>query len=110
MLEECQRNLTKKLPAALPIFNEILAAINPEVLPNPPLEEYQRWIEIIEAKDAPILAVAVLSKVNCLLTLNSKDFTPEVSTQAGLMIQSPAEFIKDIRGIIERGLEGRGRN
>lgn len=34
VLEECQRNLHKKIPLALPIFNQLISQINPEILPN----------------------------------------------------------------------------
>ncbi len=105
VLEECQRNLSKKLPAALPIFTQLLAAINPEIQPNPPLAESIGWTGVIEAKDAPILAAAVLAKVDRLLSLNTKDFTPEVAAQSGLNIQTPAEFVRKIREIVERGLQ-----
>lgn len=104
VLAECQRNLNKKLPAALPIFTQLIAAIDPAIQPYPPLAELIRWIAIIEAKDAPILAAAVLAKVDRLLSLNTKDFTPEVAAQSGLTIQTPAEFVREIREIVERGL------
>ena len=39
VLDECERNLRQKLPAALPIFAELLTAIAPEILPDPPPEE-----------------------------------------------------------------------
>lgn len=104
VLEECDRNLNKKLPAALPIFTQLLAAIDPEIVPNPPLSESERWTTIIEAKDAPILAAAVLAKVDRMLSLNTKDFTPEVAMQSGLIIQTPADFVREIRAIVERGM------
>lgn len=31
VLEECDRNLRKKIPAALPIFTQLIATINPEI-------------------------------------------------------------------------------
>jgi predicted nucleic acid-binding protein len=104
VLEECQRNLSNKLPAALPTFNQLISSINPEILPNPPLTESARWFIIIEAKDAPILAAAVIAKVDRLLTLNTKDFTSEVAIQSELTIQTPAEFVREIREFVERGL------
>jgi predicted nucleic acid-binding protein len=104
VLLECERNLSKKLPDALPIFSQLIAAINPEILPNPTIEESNRWVRIIEAKDAPILAAAVLAKVDRLLSLNTKDFTAEVGIESGLIIQTPAEFIREIREIVQRGL------
>ena len=105
ILEECDRNLRKKLPAAQPIFVQLLIDITPEIQPDPPTAESARWITIIEAKDAPILAAAVLANADRLLTLNTKDFTPEVARQSGLIIQTPAEFVRNIREIVERGLQ-----
>ncbi|NJK69965.1 MAG: PIN domain-containing protein [Microcoleus sp. SU_5_3] len=104
VLDECDRNLRKKLPAALPIFTQLLADINPEFQPDPSLEESLRWVDIIEAKDTPILAVAVLANVDRLLSLNTKDFTAEVAARSRLIIQTPAEFVREIREIVEEGL------
>ena len=104
VLEECDRNLRKKLPASLPIFTQLLANINPEFQPDPSLEESLRWADIIEAKDTPILAAAVLANVDRLLSLNTKDFTAEVAAQSGLMIQTPAQFVREIREIVEEVL------
>ena len=104
VLEECERNLRKKLPTALPIFTQLIATINPEIQPDPSLEESSRWAAIIEAKDTPILAAAVVANVDRLLTLNTKDFTAEVAAQSGLIIQTPAEFVREIREIVGKGL------
>jgi hypothetical protein len=104
ILDECERNVRKKLPAVLPIFTELLAAISLEILSDPPAAEVARWEAIIEAKDAPILAAAVLAAPDRLLTLNPKDFTPEVAIQSGLVIQAPGDFVQEIRTIIEAGL------
>ena len=104
VLDECERNLQKKLPDALPVFAELLANIGPEILPDPPLEESARWETIIDAKDAPILAAAVMAGPDRLLTLDVKDFTPAVAAQAGLIIQTPGDFVKEIRRVIEKGL------
>jgi predicted nucleic acid-binding protein len=104
VLAECERNLRKKLPAALPVFAELLAAIGLEIVADPPPEESARWESIIEAKDAPILAAALIAAVDRLLTLNPKDFTPEVARQSGLIIQPPGDFVREIRAIVEAGL------
>ncbi|HEY9702103.1 MAG TPA: hypothetical protein V6C58_06640 [Allocoleopsis sp.] len=68
------------------------------------LEESHKWITIIEAKDAPILATAILGKCPRLLTLNTKDFTPEVAMATGLIIQTPSQFIQEVRGIVTNNL------
>lgn len=104
VVTECERNLTKKLPAALPVFAELLTQINLEIQPDPPLSESNRWNTIIEAKDAPILAAAIGAKIDRLLSLNTKDFTSEVAMTSGLTIQTPAQFIQEIRELVVSGL------
>ncbi len=61
VIEECDRNITKKLPKAIPILKQILSVINPEILPNPAIADVVKWETIIEPKDAPILAAALLA-------------------------------------------------
>lgn len=104
VLEEAERNLRNKLPRALPNFARQMAQLQLEIVPPPTDEEVQRWAGIIEAKDAPILATAVSAQVERLVTLNSKDFTPEVAAQSGLRILSPAELVQEIRALVGGGL------
>jgi predicted nucleic acid-binding protein len=101
---ECDRNINKKLPAALPILKQILKIINPEIVPDPSITESSQWENIIESKDAPILAAALSAKADRLLSLNTKDFTSFVAAQSGLTIQTPSEFIQEIRSIISQEL------
>lgn len=104
VITECERNLRKKLPAGLPVFAQLLTNINLVIVDDSPPIEVERWFPYIEAKDAPILAAAVQAKVDRLLTLNSKDFTPQVATVSGLTIQPPGEFVREIRAIVKLGL------
>jgi hypothetical protein len=62
VIEECDRNITKKLPKAIPILKQILSAINPDILSNPVIADVVKWETIIEPKDAPILAAALLAQ------------------------------------------------
>jgi predicted nucleic acid-binding protein len=100
VLDEAERNLRKKLPRALTNFATQMGQLILEIVPNPPKEESAKWEKIIEAKDAPILAAAVIAQVDCLVTLNTKDFTPYVAEQSGLLIQTPSEFVREIRSIV----------
>ncbi len=104
VLDEAERNLRKKLPAALPVFAELMAVLNLEIVPDPPPTTYHRWLTIIEAKDAPILEAAATANVDRFLTLNTKDFTPFVAEQSGLLIQTPGEFITAVRNLISTNL------
>jgi len=104
ILDEAERNIRAKLPRALPNFAEQMAHINLEIVAEPTIEESARWESIIEAKDAPILAAAVIANVDRILSLNTKDFTPDVTEKCGIPIQTPAQFIEDIRNIIDLGV------
>lgn len=104
VLDETERNLRKKLPRALPNFAAQLARLRLEILPDPTIEQVERWKEIIETKDAPILCAAVASGVDRFITLNTKDFTPEVATQSGLTFLTPAQFVEEIRLLVTEQL------
>lgn len=106
VLDETERNLRKKLPAALPVFAKLMIAINPEIVPDPSPEEVIRWQSVIEPQDAPILAAAVAASPDRFLTLDVKDFIedPHVAKKSGLRIETPAEFVQAIRTLVEEGL------
>ncbi len=104
VLDEAERNLRKKLPRALPNFAAQMARLRLEILPDPSPEQVKQWEEIIEAADAPILCVAVASGVDRFITLNTKDFTPDVADKSGLTIQTPAESIEDVRRLVTDNL------
>lgn len=103
VLDEVERNIRKKLPRALPNFAEQLSQLNLEILTDPSVEESSKWENVID-KDAPILAAAVNAKVDRILSLNTWDFTQEVAEKCGIPIQTPAQFIHDIRDIIDIGI------
>jgi len=112
VLDETERNLRKKLPAALPVFAELMMAINPEVVPDPSPEEVIRWQSVIEPRDAPILAVAVAAAPDRFLTLDVKDFIEptRVAEKSGLKIETPAEFVQAVRALVEEGLSQPGES
>ena len=100
VVEECERNLAKKLPQSLGVFRSIVSTINPEILSDPELSEVSSLMDIIEPKDVPILGAALQGEVSCLLTPNTKDFTPNVADRVGLKIQTPGQFIQEVRGLL----------
>lgn len=104
VLMETERNIRLKFPEILPVLSEFLIHLNIQVLDDPDLEQYGRWLPLIEEKDAPILEAAVQCAPDYLLTLNSKDFTPAVAEATGLVILSPGEFVERIRFIFSQHL------
>lgn len=104
ILDEVERNLRKKLPQSLPVLAELLAAIPLQIVADPRQEEVRPWISIIEVKDAPLIAAAVQENVDRFITLNTKDFTKNVAEKSGLNIQTPGEFMQDLRKILQERL------
>ncbi len=100
VLDEAERNIRHKLPNALKVFAELMAVLALEIIEDPEPSAWQDWQDVIEMKDAPILAAAVSAQVDRLLTLNTKDFTAEVAAQSGLVIQTPAQFIVELRDLV----------
>jgi len=86
-------------------MTELLGHIAPEIVDDPAEEAFERWLAHIEAKDAPILEAAIRAGVNYLVTLNSRDFTPQVASLSSLSIVSPSEMIERLRAIVTAGLE-----
>lgn len=103
VLTESERNLRKKLPRGLSIFAEILSLMVLEVLEDPSPEACNVWKPIIEPKDTPVVAAAVAGKATVLLSLNTKDFTADAGNKAGMLLLTPAQFLQQLRPIIESG-------
>lgn len=96
-LLEAERNIGKKLPpAALKRFHFLLEKIPLLITPHPSAEEVRFYQAVIHEKDAPILAAAVGSKADYLVTLDRHDFMTEKIRRAHLPIQilTPGEFFR----------------
>lgn len=104
VLDEVERNVRKKLPRALANFAAVLAQLPLEIVPDPEDDACLQWAAIIEMKDTPILAAALLAGVDRLVTMNTKDFTPAVAQATGLVIQTPGDFMQNIRRLVEENL------
>ena len=100
VLDEAERNVRRKLPHGLPVLADILGHVQLEIVDDPSLQSFARWLDCIEDKDAPIVEAAVAANVDYLLTLNSRDFTPAVADRSGLKIWTPAQFVERLREIV----------
>lgn len=94
---EIERNLTKKLAAAVPVYKAYLPKINLEIIPLPPIEEMRKFSGVIADKDVPVLVCALLGKADFLVTGDKKDFAKlKVKGRYPFKIVSPVEFIEII--------------
>lgn len=92
-LTEAERNLSTKLPAALPAFRLLLQAAV-EVLPDPPASVVQSVADHAHVKDVPILAGAIWGKADFLATFNIRHFQPRHTPP---LILQPGKILARIR-------------
>lgn len=71
---EIERNLTKKFPAAIPIYKEYIPKLNLEIAPLPSPEEVKRLSGHTAGKDVPVLASALNGRADFFVTGDKKDF------------------------------------
>ena len=93
-LGECRRNLKKKLPDALPVFNRIIE-MSVKVIDNPSNKSIQRVKNMAHLKDLSILAATVQCEANYLITFNIKHFHP--APAFSLEVCKPGDLLKKIR-------------
>ncbi len=108
VLQEVERNLVKKLPEALPDYRNLLIHLPLETVADPSPEDLLPWLDIVAAKDAPIVAAAKAAGVQYLVTLDAQHLTnkPRLALAADLVICKPGELIERVRALIARNLSG----
>lgn len=71
---EIERNLTRKLTAALPVFKEYLPRLNLEIIPLPTYEALAPWFGVTVDKDVPVIVSAINGMADFLVTGDTGDF------------------------------------
>lgn len=94
-LLEIERNIKKRLPAILDIYQSYLPKLRLEIVPLPTPEALKPYFNRIADKDAPVLASAVISGADYLVTGDKKDFDPLRDDKSlSLKVVSPSELIQ----------------
>lgn len=93
VIDECTRNIQKQLPTALPFFQTILdASFLTVIVPHEKYLDTARGQA--DDKDVPILAAALQTRADVLVTFNTKDYFPHKSPP---LILRPGDVVKAIR-------------
>jgi predicted nucleic acid-binding protein len=98
VLIEAERNIKAKLGEEdLLRFYQLLGAVDFVVEPPVSAREIADYSHLIEEKDAHVLAAAVVSGAQFLLTLDTKHFMTERLSKAdlGLTVVTPGHFIRE---------------
>jgi predicted nucleic acid-binding protein len=99
VLEEVERNLTRKAPHALRDFQALTKLVDPERADKTTLEELQQAAVYTALKDAPIVAAAIKADVDYLVTWDPKHLInpAEVAERSGLNSLTPGELMDMVR-------------
>ena len=99
VLREAERDIRAKLGSdALVGFYQRLASVPLELPKDPTPKEIAVQSQIIDAKDAHVLAAALGAGVDVLLTLDRKHFFCRKVREAGLLfsITTPGDFLRTL--------------
>ncbi len=98
VLEECIRILKTKFPEKTYILPILLENFGFKITKDPSEKEVEKFIGIIDFKDAPILAAAIKHKADYLITLDKKHFLNqkvlEFIRDKKISILTPKEFLE----------------
>ncbi len=99
VLQEAERNIQAKMtPTALQRFYLLLAAVKLELCEPTTPEEEEQWAELTAEKDRHVLAAALKSKADVLVTLDRKHIlTDGVRTGFPIPVQDTREFLTAFR-------------
>jgi predicted nucleic acid-binding protein len=95
-VEEVERNLRIKLPAALPIFRSAMKQLGLEVVSLPLKEALVPLAGLTAAKDLPVIASANKGKAEIHVTGDKRDLLKLKRRRFDFSIASPAEFLDEV--------------
>ena len=96
-LMEVERNLKKKMPEAIPLYQKYLPRIRLEIVEMPSRATVISMAGAIAEKDVPVLASAIACGAEYLITGDKKDFAKLRNVKKyNLKIVSPSEFIETV--------------
>ena len=93
-LMEIERNLKKKMPGSLTVYERYLPKLNLKIIPLPRSGEIREFSGQITDKDIPVLVSAIQSKADFLVTGDKLHFERlKASSSYPFKIITPAEFL-----------------
>jgi len=102
VIVEADRNIEEKLPEMLNEYREFIKLLAPVLIDDPRQKDVERFLKVINYDDAPILASAVSSGADFLITWDRKHFIgKDIHTHSNLKIVTPGEFLRHFREYIE---------
>jgi predicted nucleic acid-binding protein len=93
-LTEIERNIARKLPAALLVLDEYLPKMELEIVPVPFFDELEPFRGAVDDTDLPVLASTAMGTADFFVT-GDKKLLAQIARQSVFSIKSlgPAEFL-----------------
>ncbi len=102
VIVEADRNIEEKLPEMLNEYRKFIEILAPVLVDDPQQKDVKRFLTVINPDDAPILASAVISDADFLITWDKKHFIGKnIRIHSNLKIVTPGEFLKCFREYVE---------
>jgi hypothetical protein len=98
VIDEAERNLQAKLPAALPAF-QLLVQRGLQIVADPEPAEVAAHAGKAEATDLPILVAAIRERCPWLVTFNVRDYQPG---DPAVTVLRPGDFVQEVRYLLGR--------
>lgn len=96
VIVEAERNLSEKLPAALPAFRLIVSRCL-RVTATPQPGDLAAYVGRADAKDLPILVAALQESCPWLVTFNVRHYQPGIPS---ITVLRPGEFVVRVRHLL----------
>ncbi len=93
VLDELITNFRQRYPNLLAFLQLYLINSHPEIVADPEPEEVEAVLKVINLDDAPILAAALKSGADCIISGNTRHFTQEVAKRVNMAIYTPNEYV-----------------
>ncbi len=96
VIVECDRNLSAKIPAALPAFH-LLVSRCMQIVPNPHAVDLAPYSRMANPKDLPILVAALQAQCAWLVTFNVRHYRPG---HPEITVLRPGDFVQQVRELL----------
>lgn len=102
VIVETDRNIEEKLPEMLNENREFIELLAPVLINDPRQKDVSKYLKVINLDDTPILASAVTSGADFLITWDKKHFiSKNIRIHSSLKIVTPGEFLKYFKEYVE---------
>lgn len=98
VITEVERNLSARLPKALPAFR-LLTSRCLQIVPDPAPEEIKSAAHAADPKDLPVLVAAAREKCAYLTTYNIRHFQPGLP---GVTVLKPGDLVLRVRYLLAK--------